>query len=216
MRLIVTAVLGLAVLACSPGVNQAAAPKDTGKPTGTLPEGWKARLDDPAASLDAVRVTVEKDAVAFTTGPAGLYYKPDMKAEKDYTLSASLSELKPSATPQPFGLFVAGADLDKDAPRYTAFLIRSDGMFQIESRNGGTTTVIVPWKAAAEMREPKGVKTTNTLTIRTLQDAIHFLIADKEVHQMPREKAGEDGVAGIRIGSGLNVQVTALDVKKFP
>ena len=60
------------------------------------------------------------------------------------------------------------------------------------------------------------MKTTNTLTIRALQDGLHFLIGEKEVHQMPRAKAGADGLAGIRIGSGLNVQVDKFEVKKFP
>ena len=66
------------------------------------------------------------------------------------------------------------------------------------------------------MIEPKGVKTSNTLTIRALQGGVHFLIADREVHQMPRERAGADGNAGVRIGSGLTVQVDKLEVKKFP
>jgi hypothetical protein len=230
MRLMTAAALTIAAFACSapepaaqqPATSQAAAaqapaaPQDAAKATGSLPGGWKARLDDAAAKPDAIRVAAEENSVTFTTGPAGIYYKPGMKAEKDYTVSATFSQLKPSTEPQPYGLFVAGADLDKDTPRYTALLVRSDGNYQIESRTGGQTRVIVAWKAAPQMKEPKGVKTSNTLTIRALQGAVHFLIADKEVHQMPRARAGGDGVAGVRIGSGLSVQVNGLAVKKFP
>ena len=229
MRVITATLLTVGALACSapaptaqqsapqPAVSQTpAAPQDAARATGSLPDGWKARLDDAAAKPDAVRVADEKNSLAFTTGPAGIYYKPDMKAEKDYTLSATFSQLKPSTEPQPYGLFVAGAGLDTDTPRYTALVIRSDGKYQIESRTGTQTRVIVPWKAAVQMREPKGVKTSNTLTIRALQSGVHFLIGDKEVHQMPRARAGADGIAGVRIGSGLNVQVNGLEVKKFP
>jgi len=233
MRLITAAMLTLAVLACSapaptaqqPAAQQPvtqpvsqtpAAPQDAARATGSLPQGWKARLDDAAAKPDAVRVAEEKNSLTFTTGPAGIYYKSDMKAEKDYTASATFSQLKPSTEPQSYGLFVAGVDLDKDTPRYTALVIRSDGKYQIETRTGAQTKVIVAWKAAPQMMEPKGVKTSNTLTIRALQGAVHFLIADKEVHQMPRERAGGDGLAGVRIGSGLSVQVNGLAVKKFP
>ena len=46
--------------------------------------------------------------------------------------------------------------------------------------------------------------------------AVHFLIGDQELHQMPREKVGPDCVAGVRLGPGLSVQVTKLEVKKFP
>jgi hypothetical protein len=66
------------------------------------------------------------------------------------------------------------------------------------------------------MMEPKGAKTSNTLTIRALQDAVHFLIGDKELHQMPRAKAGEDGIAGVRFGPGLSLQVSKFEKKKFP
>jgi len=217
MRLITAAMLTISALGCSaPTAQQNASRQDAAAATGTLPAGWKARLDDPAAKPDAVRVTGEKNSLTVVSGPAGIYYKPGMAAEKDYTLSATFSELKPPAAPQPYGLFVAGADLDKDSRRYTALVVRTDGKYQIESHVGGKSTVIVPWTAAPQMREPKGVKTSNTLTIRALQGAVHFLIGDREVHQMPRERAGGDGIAGVRIGSGLNVEVNGIEVKKFP
>ena len=217
MRLLFTAVGLTAALGLgAPHAQQPAPAQDAARATGPLPEGWKARLDDPAAKPDAVHVAAEKNSLKFTSGPAGIYYKPGMKAEKDYTLSASFSELKPPVTPQPYGLFVAGADLDKESSRYTAFVIRSDGKFQIESHLGGKIAVIAAWKPAPQMREPKGIKTSNTLTIRAMQAAVHFLIADREVHQMPRARAGGDGIAGVRIGSGVQVQVDKLEVKKFP
>jgi hypothetical protein len=49
-----------------------------------------------------------------------------------------------------------------------------------------------------------------------LQDAVHFLIGDKELHQMPRAKAGEDGIAGVRFGPGLSLQVSKFEKNKFP
>jgi hypothetical protein len=196
-----------------PAEPQAAAKSST-EPD--LPLGWKGRMDGAAAGGTATRVESEKDSLTVTSGPAGIYYKSDMKAEKDYNLSATFSQLKPATPPEPYGLFVGGADLDKDAARYTAFLVRGDGQYQIVSWNGGAFHTIVDWTPAPQMREPKGVKTSNSLSIRALQGAIHFLIGEKEVHQMPREKAGEDGIAGIRVGSGLNVQVDNLGVKKFP
>jgi hypothetical protein len=131
-------------------------------------------------------------------------------------VTATFSQLKPAVPPQPYGLFVAGADLDKDVARYTALLIRADGKYQIVSRNGAQTTTIVAWTVAKQMADPKGVKTSNMLSIRGLQGAVHFFVGEKEVHQMPRAKAGADGIAGVRVGSKLSVQVNDLSVKKFP
>jgi len=229
VRQILAAFWALGAIACSnpeagqqataaqqtPAAQQAPAKQEPAKSTNSLPDGWKVRFDTPSAA-DAVRVETGDDSLTFTTGPEGIYYKTDMKAEKDYNLTATFSQLKPTPTPQPYGLFVAGEDLDKPTARYTAFLIRSDGKYQIVSWNAAAPKVVVDWTAAPQMRELKGVKTSNSISIRALQGAVHFLISDKEVHQMPRARAGADGVAGIRIGSGLSVQVDKLSVKKFP
>jgi hypothetical protein len=216
MRYTIGARLVLATVGLIPLVaQQPARPSNAQKATGSLPDGWKVRLDDPQAKPDAVSVVAEKDSVTITSGPAGIYYKPNMKAEKDYEVTATFSQLKPSTPPVAYGLFVAGADLDKDVPRHTAFLIRQNGQYEIVSQNADKPTVIVDWRAASAMADPKGMKTTNTLTIRAVQDTMHFLIGEKEVHQMPRARAGGDGIAGVRIGPNLNVQVNKLSVKKL-
>lgn len=220
MRSILAVLVAVGACACSsPGADQAAQtvapPKDAAKPVSRLPDGWKARLEDPNAR-DTGAVQVEKDAIVFSGGPGGIYYKTDMKAEKDYTAVAAFTQQKTLPAPQPYGLFVAGTDLDQDTQHYTAFLIRQDSKFQIVTRNNGKDTVIVNWRTAQPMLEPKGVKPTNTLEIRALQNGLHFLIGDQEVHQMPRGAAGPDGIAGVRLGPGLNVQVTRFEVKKFP
>ena len=220
MRFRLAPILLAGVVACSaPAADQTpqpvAPPKSEAKPVSRLPEGWKARLDDPAAK-ETGTVQVEKDAVVFTGGPGGIYYKTDGKAEKDYTVVAAFTQAKTLPAPQPYGLFISGADLDKDTFRYTAFLVRQDGKYRIVTVNNGKETVVVDWRTASPMLEPKGVKPTNTLEVRALQNGIHFLIGDKEVHQMPRDKAGADGIAGVRLGPGLNMQITKFEVKKFP
>ncbi|MEO6239669.1 MAG: hypothetical protein ABIQ52_21945 [Vicinamibacterales bacterium] len=210
-----TLAIGLLTLV-SLAAQKTAAPPAANQATGPLPAEWKARLDDAAAKPDAVTVAAERESLTITTGPAGIFYKPGMKAEQDYDFTATFSQLQPSAAPQPYGLFIGGADLDKTVPRYTAFVIRSDGKYQITSRNGSRTVTVVGWRAAPQMADPKGVKTSNTLSIRGLRGAVHFLVGQREVHQMPRGKAGGDGIAGIRVGPNLKVQVNRLAVKKFP
>ncbi len=217
MRYIIAATLALGAIACStPAADSPAAVRDAAQAVGNVLDSWKKKLDDPSAKPDSVSLSAERDAISITSGPAGIYYKSDMKAEKDYTVSATFSQLK--ATPQPveYGLFVAGTNLDKDTAHYTALLVRADGKYRIVSVDGATQKAIVDWTTAAPMMEPKGAKTSNTLTIRALQDGLHFLINDKELHQMPRLEAGQDGVAGVRVGDGLSIQISKFDVKKFP
>ena len=138
----------LAVAILTFGVSaaqQPATPKDAKAAAGAMPAGWKARLDDANAKPDSVTVAAEQDSFTITTGPAGIFYKPEMKAEKDYQLTATFSQLKPTVPPQAYGLFVAGAELEKDVPRYTALLIRADGKYHIVSLFVARTTPIVDW-----------------------------------------------------------------------
>jgi hypothetical protein len=219
VRQILAILLVCSVLACSqptaePAAEQQPGPKPAAKTSGSLPDDWKARFDHPGPGTDKLRVESGMESLTFSPGPAAIYYKNDMKAEKNYTLSASFSQLTTLTKPEPYGLIIAGADLDKETARYTAFLIRADGKYQITAWTGSTPRVIKDWTAVPAMREPKGVKTSNTLTIRALQGAVHFLIAERELHQMPRAAAGQDGLAGVRIGNDLNVQVHNLKLEK--
>lgn len=181
---------------------------------GKLPADWKARFDKPDARPEMVDVKEEKDALTFKTGPAGIYYKPDMKAEKDYEVSASFSQLEPAAQPEEFGLFIAGADLDKDTQRYTCFLVRQDARFSIQKRTGAVTKAAVAWRPVPAMKEPKGVKSTNTLLIRATEDTVRFFIGDKEVAKLTRAQVGGDGITGLRINHNLDLQVSKFEVKK--
>ena len=212
-----TAVLaGLATVAAQrPPATAKADPDKIQQGSGKLPDGWQARLDDDSAKLADVIVEAKDDALTFTTGPAGIYYKPGMKAEKDFELTAVFSQLKPSAHPEAYGLFIAGQDLDKPTLRYTYFLIRQDGRFLIKSRSGAATNVIVNWTAATPMKEPKGVKASNTLLVRASGADVRFFIDGKQVHKLTRAEAGGDGIAGLRVNHNLHLQVSKLDLKKL-
>jgi hypothetical protein len=188
------------------------------KGTGKMPEGWHARLDDASAKLDAVVVKEEKRTLTFTTGPAGIYYKPGMKESGNYDVSATFSQMKPSVHPEAYGLILGGSDLDKDTQRYTYFLIRQDGKYLIKSRDGSATKPIVDWTTAAPMKDAnvakEGFKTSNELAIHIRGDKVSFLIGGTQVHELPRAQVTTDGIAGIRINHNLDVQVTGFDVKK--
>jgi hypothetical protein len=188
------------------------------KGTGKMPAGWQARLDDPSTKLEAVIVKEEKNALTFTTGPAGIYYRPDKKVTGNYEVAATFSQLKPSAHPEAYGLFIGGMDLDKETQRYTYFLIRQDGKYLIKSRDGATTKPIVDWTPAAPMKDAnvakQGFKDSNELAIRVQGDKVSFLIGGTEVHALPRAQVTTDGIAGVRINHNLEVQVAGFDLKK--
>jgi hypothetical protein len=215
MRVVVALALIASAMGAQAPKHPAAHDTNQIKGSGKLPDGWNGRLDEPDQKLTAVDVTEEKGTLTFTTGPAGIYYKPGMNAQGNFQVTATFSQLKPLANPEGYGLFVGGVDLQKDTQRYTYFLIRQDGRFLIKLRNGAATSTLVDWKDAVPMKEAKGeIKRSNTLSIRALGDTVRFLIDDAEVHHATRAAANADGIAGIRVNHNLNVQVTSPVLKK--
>lgn len=220
MQNVMAAALALALATGSAGpAQQKQTHADTDKPvqgSGKLPGDWKVRFDKPEATVETVDVKEETGALTFKTGPAGIYYKPGMKGEKDYEVSAAFSQLDPAELPEEFGLFIGGGDLDKDTQHYTTFLVRQDARFAIQKRTGAVTKNAVAWRAVPAMKEPKGVKTTHTLIIRAHENTVRFFIGDKEVAKLTRAQVGGDGIVGLRINHNLHVQVSKLAVKKRP
>jgi hypothetical protein len=184
--------------------------------SGKLPGDWKVRFDKPDAKIETVDVKEEQNALTFKAGPAGVYYKPNMRAEGNYEISASFSQMDPAEFPEEFGLFIAGADLDKETQRYTCFLVRQDARFAIQKRTGAVTKNAVAWRPVPAMKEPKGVKTTHTLIVRAVGNTVRFLIGDKEVAKLTRAQVGGDGVVGLRINHNLHLQVSKFEVRKLP
>ncbi len=95
-------------------------------------------------------------------------------------------------------------------------MIRQDGKYLIKSRNGAAAKTIVDWTDAPSMREPKGVKTSNTLEIRATAKSVQFVVDGKPVHAMTRAAVGRDGLAGIRVNHNLSVQVSRFTIRKLP
>ena len=86
----------------------------------------------------------------------------------------------------------------------------------IKTRSGSATKTIVDWKDAPSMKEPKGVKTSNTLEIRATANSVQFVIDGKPVHSMTRDQVGPDGLGGIRVNHNLSLQVSKFAIKKLP
>src|SRR6478672_11482574 len=72
---------------------------------GSLPAGWKARIDG-SAPIAGVKVMPMGGGMHFMTGPAGIYYKPADKAAGAYTASATFTQMEPAAHPEAYGIII--------------------------------------------------------------------------------------------------------------
>jgi hypothetical protein len=181
--------------------------------SGSLPSGWKGRVDG-TASLGGVKMTPMGGGVHFMTGPAGIYYRPGDKASGTYEARATFTQMEPAAHPEAYGLIIGGADLEGAGQKYTYFLIRQDGRYLIKRRAGETTPTITDWtdNAAIKKADSSG-KMGNTLAIDVGKDKVRFVVNGTEVTSADTSKVDADGIAGLRINHNLNVHIEGFTVK---
>jgi hypothetical protein len=92
------AVTAMPLVAQHPAQHAADPDKKMAGP-GTLPSGWKGRLDSDDKSLAGVKAMQMGGGVHFMTGPAGIYYKPADKATGAYETHATFTQMVPSDHP---------------------------------------------------------------------------------------------------------------------
>jgi hypothetical protein len=180
---------------------------------GTLPSGWKGRLDG-AASMAGVKVLAMGAGVHFTTGPAGIYYRPADKASGAFEAHATFTQLEPAAHPEAYGLFIGGSDLEGAGQKYTYFILRQDGKFMVKRRAGAATPTVADWTDNAAIKKADAAgKMNNSLSIEVGKDKVRFLVNGTEVTSADAAQVDTNGIVGLRINHNLNVHVEGFAVK---
>jgi hypothetical protein len=176
--------------------------------------GWWARLDDPKESRQGLNVTPASGGIHAVTGPNAIFFDPQQDWEGDYTVRALFTLNKPASHPVAYGLFFGGIDLDQDDQRYAYFVIRQDGRFQLRKRTGATVANLSgDWMEHPAVARPDASgRQVNELAIRVRKDGVTFLANGQEVARQPSSAVDLVGIAGLRIGHGLDVQVDKFAV----
>jgi hypothetical protein len=211
------AIVGLAALLSVPVLAQHQHDADADKKVaggGSLPSGWKGRLDSGDKTLAGVKATPMGGGIHFMTGPAGIYYRPADKMTGAYEAHATFTQMEPAAHPEAYGLIIGGADLDAPGQKYTYFILRQDGKFMIKRRAGDATPTVADWtdNAAIKKADAKG-RMTNTLSIEAGKDTVHFLVNGTEVLSTDASKVDTAGIAGLRVNHNLNLHVEGFAAK---
>ena len=181
---------------------------------GTLPSGWKGRLDSGDKSLAGVKAAQMGGGVHFMTGPAGIYYKPADTMTGAYEAHATFTQMVPADHPEAYGLFIGGNNLDAAAQKYTYFIVRQDGKYMIKRRNGNDTPTVTDWTDSTAIKKADSSgKMTNTLAIEVGKDKVRFLVNGTEVSSVDAAKVDTAGTAGLRVNHNLNLHVEGFAAK---
>lgn len=177
-----------------------------------LPAGYALRLDRADAMAADFRAMPMGDGIHVQTGPAGvLYAEGNTVAAGDYMLAATFTELgAPPNHREGLGLVFGGNDLQGAGQRYSYFLVRADGKYNIIRRTGeATASVTGGWMDSGAVKVAEGdADVTNVLEVHVMGDLVHFRVNGTEVTTIPAADLDVYGITGLRINHNLNVHVS--------
>ena len=191
--------------------------------------GWagKADTNPQGQTVKDAKFAKEGDAIHFVTGPAVTYWNPANKASGDYTVKATFKEPKfqnLNTHPHPYGIMIAGNDLDTDHGSYLYcaaygngnFIVRGMGPapFQLNGRRGMPNAAV---NKAAGIGEP----VTQDIAVSVKGSKIECAINGTVVASYDKTEAigkgklkSTDGVYGLRMAHNTEGFVTGLTVTK--
>jgi hypothetical protein len=194
----------------------------------TVP-GWagKADTNGQGQTVNDAKFAKEGDAIHFVTGPAATYWNPANKASGDYTVKATFKEPKfqnLNTHPHPYGIMIAGNDLDTDHGTYLYcaaygngnFIVRGMGPapFQMNGRRGMPHAAV---NKAAAVGEP----VQQDIAMSVKGDKIECAINGTVVASYAKSEAigdgklkSTDGVYGLRFAHNTEGFVSGLTMTK--
>lgn len=202
---------GLVAAAAAAVALGACAPEAPEEPAGPplLPGGYQVVLDGERADPGRF-VTVETpDGVRFTTGPAGVAWRPqDTVSAGDFRAEATLTLLgAPVGYREAYGVFVGGRDLGGPSATYLYLVVRATGDFTVRRRVGAAVETVVDWLGhnAVQRVALDGETPLNTLAIEVRGEETRFLVNGTVVFVMPTAEARPRGIAGLRVNHRLDL-----------
>lgn len=179
------------------------------------PDGWLARADHGGDGVEALQEMPPGWHV--TTGPAGIFYDPETRADGDFRVESTVFLFDPEGRNEGFGVFIGGTDLQGDGQAYTYLLIRADGSVIVKRRDGAETSTLLEWKKHEAVvtwaaRGEGAATAKNVLFVEAEAGEVIFGVNEQEVFRTARTGQHVDGVVGLRVNHGLNLHFSSLEV----
>lgn len=182
------------------------------------PADWKWVPDSPArvietddAKADAIFFVAMPPGWHITQGPGAVFYQPEYQARGNFAIEAEIF-LFPSSSAEEYGLFTGGRSLDAGAT-YTAFVARRDGQTAVLDRKPAGVVPVANWTPNSAVLPANGQDPVkNVLKVEAGAAEVVFSVNGSVVTKQPRAALAMDGSFGLRMGKGINVHVSRLDL----
>jgi hypothetical protein len=183
------------------------------------PPTWKARYDTGEAAERGHLVM--RPGWHVNPGSAAIFWDPGRFAAGNFAVTSTIFLFPPGqGDPQsdveaPYGLLLAGEDLDGPRPTYVTFLLRNDGRIRVARHAGTEVHDIVPWtphEAVATWSEESEGTARNVLGVDVTDETVTFWVNDEQVAFAPRADVSMDGIVGLRAGDDLSLHITNIAI----
>ena len=229
---IAVALLTSAVHGAPQAAGQAASSQDADRKVaggGITVPGWKGKVDvgggnKQGLTINDAKFAPEGNGFRLTTGPAAIYWNPANTAKGDYTVKATFREPKQTYNhPHPFGVFIAGSNLDTDQQSFLYCVAYRDGTFVIRQFNGPTATTLARKTPHAAINKATGpeAEVTNEVGWSVKGGRADCVINGQVVGGFDKTElvgAGKlestDGIYGIRVSHNSDAIVTNFGMSK--
>ncbi len=174
------------------------------------PANWTATTDKPVDSLFSF--VWMPPGWHMTMGPGGVLYEPRYFTQGSFILESQIFHF-PNSSAAEYGLMVGGKSLDGSGARYVAFVMRGDGSVAAWERVGGRDRMLADWRRAEAVRATDGKEVVGNLLKLTITPKEAVLKANGlDVLIVPLEGLNLDGQFGFRVGRGMNLHASTLNV----
>jgi hypothetical protein len=230
MRLVYASALAAAIALTIPVVNAAPQPQDPDRKVaggGITAAGWMGAVDATAkGTINDSKFEMVGNDLHGTIGPAAIYWNPKNTASGDYTVSATITDLKPGSAghPHPAGVFIGGSNLDTPKRTLVYCTVYSNGNVLVRGFSEGTVFTLTPGRAGvanAAVKQPGADGTSvNTVAWQVKGGRAECLVNGTSVAGYNKDEivgAGKlsslDGVYGLRFSHNMDVKVAGLAKK---
>jgi len=186
-------------------------------PSAPESSSWRARLDDPAASIAKVRFTPEDGGARISAGVAAVFWRPADSVSSPFAVRAVFTELPASSRREGYGLLVGGRDLAGPDQAYTYFLVRGDGSWLVKRRSGARTEDLSGgWQASDALHgASEGGAVSNALAVEVTADSVRCVANGRRLAAYARRPGlAAQGIAGLRVNHRLEVRVTDFTIER--